>query len=153
MERMLAVLGSADPAFLFTHLFLRQLPAPVRTALVSSSLSTTKDYRKLAAEADRIFLANRQQVAHALLPGFASPLPAPQENPDSNCTLGQRWANEVTGTAAAVAARRHQHDSSSHRDSGMCYYHSRYGAKAKQCRSPCNFNLQGNARAGARSQL
>ena len=27
MKRMLAVWGSADPAFLFTHIFLRQLPA------------------------------------------------------------------------------------------------------------------------------
>jgi len=35
MERM-AVLGSADPAFLFKHIFMRQLPAPVRTALASS---------------------------------------------------------------------------------------------------------------------
>ncbi len=37
MERMLAVLGSADPSFLFAHIFLRQLPAPVRTALASFS--------------------------------------------------------------------------------------------------------------------
>ncbi|XP_056106413.1 uncharacterized protein LOC130084911 [Rhinichthys klamathensis goyatoka] len=61
MERMLAVLGAADPAFLFAHIFLRQLPAPVRTALASSALPSSRDYRALAVEADRIFLANRQQ--------------------------------------------------------------------------------------------
>lgn len=42
MEKMLAVLGAADPAFLFTHIFLRQLPAPVRTALASSPLSSSR---------------------------------------------------------------------------------------------------------------
>ena len=38
MERMLAVLGSADHSFLFAQIFLRQLPAPVCTALASPSL-------------------------------------------------------------------------------------------------------------------
>ena len=128
MERMLAVLGSADPAFLFTHILLRQLPAPVRTALACSPFSASKDYRQLAAEADRVFLANRQQFVHALCPthGVSTP-PPPSE--------------DTFGTAAAVTARRQ-------RDGGLCYYHARFGAKAKQCRQPCNFAGQGNARAG-----
>lgn len=45
MEKLLSVLGSAEPAFLFTHIFLRQLPAPVSTALASSPLATSKNYR------------------------------------------------------------------------------------------------------------
>ena len=130
MEKMLAVLGSADPSFLFTHVFLRQLPVPVRTALASSPLSTSKDYRALAAEADRVFLANRQQFVHALLPhqGTSTP-PLPPE--------------DYADTAAAVTARRHH-------DDGLCYYHARFGAKAKQCRKPCSYKVQGNAKAGAR---
>ena len=130
MERMLAVLGSADPAFLFKHVFLRQLPVPVRTSLASSPLFSTKDYRALAAEADRVFLANRQQFVHALLPHQGAPaLPTPLE--------------DYGDTAAAVTARRHY-------DDGLCYYHARFGAKAKQCRKPCSFKVQGNDRAGAR---
>ena len=130
MEKMLAVLGSADPSFLFTHVFLRQLPVPVRTALASSPLSSGKDYRALAAEADRVFLANRQQFVHALMPRQDAPSPPlPLE--------------EYSDTAAAVTARRQT-------DSGLCYYHARFGAKAKQCRKPCSFKVQGNARAGAR---
>ena len=128
MEKMLAVLGSADPSFLFTHIFLRQLPVPVRTALASSPLAASKDYRTLAAEADRVFLANRQQFVHALLPHQGTP-PPPME--------------DYTDTAAAVTARRQP-------DDGLCYYHARFGAKAKQCRKPCSFKPQGNARAGAR---
>lgn len=130
MEKMLAVLGSADPSFLFTHIFLRQLPTPVRTALASSPVSSTKDYRAIAAEADRIFLANRQQFVNALLPAQSSPLSR----------------EDTLDTVSAVAARRQP-------DDGLCYYHSRFGARAKQCRQPCSFRGQGNAKAGARWQL
>jgi hypothetical protein len=127
MERMLAVLGAVDPSFLFAHIFLRQLPAPVRTALASSPLPSSRDYRALAVEADRIFLANRQQFVHALLPTQRTSVPPSKDDPD---------------TAAAVTARRQRED-------GWCYYHSRFGAKAKQCRQPCSFGAQGKARAGA----
>lgn len=129
MEKMLAVLGTADPSFLFAHIFLRQLPAPVRTALASSPLPSSRDYRALAVEADRIFLANRQQFVHALLPPQHTSAPFTPPVDDQ-------------GTAAAVTARRQRED-------GWCYYHSRFGAKAKQCRQPCSFGAQGKARAGA----
>ena len=49
MENMLALLGSGDTSFIFTHLFLRQLPPSVRTVLANSPLIRTKDYRGLAA--------------------------------------------------------------------------------------------------------
>ena len=128
MERM-AVLGSADPAFLFTHIFTRQLPAPVRTALASSPLSSSKYYHSLAEEADRIFLADRLQFVHALLPVQRASTPPP-------------LLEDTAGTADAVTARRQ-------RDDGLCYYHARFRAKAKQCRKPCSFVVQGNAKAGA----
>ena len=126
---MLAVLGSADPSFLFAHIFLRQLPAPVRTALASSPLFASKDYRAVAVEADRIFLANRQQFVHALLPPQHTSAPFPPQGYDPD-------------TAAAVTARRQN-------DDGCCYYHARFGAKAKQCRQPCSFGAPGKARASA----
>lgn len=42
----------------------------------------------------------------------------------------------------AVTARQ-QHDD------GLCYYHARFGANAKQRRKPCSFGVQGNGGAGA----
>jgi len=96
MERTLAVLGSADPSFLFMHIFLQQFCAPVRTALASSPLSTSKDYRALAEEADRIFLANWLQLVHALLPS---------QRPSTRSPL----LEDTAGTPAVVTARR-QHD-------------------------------------------
>ncbi|CAK6982724.1 hypothetical protein IRJ41_011181, partial [Scomber scombrus] len=76
----------------------------MRTALASSPLLSSRDYRTLAVEANRIFLANRQQFVHALLPPqhTSAPLPPPEDDPD---------------TTAAVTARRQRED-------GWCYYHS-----------------------------
>lgn len=125
MENMLALLGSEDASFLFIQLFLRQLPAPVRTALATSSLIAKKDYRGLAEEADRIVLASRQLGVQALLP-----VPGWTE-PESD-----------QGAIAAVSDRRRRQDE-------LCFYHRRFGVKAKRCVPPCSFPAQGNARAGA----
>ena len=101
----------------------------MHTALASSPLPSSRDYRALVVETDRIFLANQQQFVQALLPHqhTSAPLPPPKDDPD---------------TAAAVTARRQCEDV-------WCYYHSRFGAKAKQCCQPCSFGAQGKARAGA----
>lgn len=122
MENMLALLGSGDTTFLFVQLFLRQLPTPVRTALATSPLVRTKDFRGLAEEADRILLASRQYVAAV-----------------------------ADQTVAAVSGRAFDRREQAQReDSGLCYYHRRFGTKAKRCTPPCCFGDQGNARAGAR---
>lgn len=124
MENMLALLGSGDASFLFVQLFLRQLPPPVRTALASSPRVATKDYRGLAEEADRILLANRPCGVHALLPELS-------------------WsAPDEVGAVAVVTDRRRREDT-------LCFYHRRFGAKAKRCVPPCAFLAQGNARTSA----
>ncbi|XP_037831836.1 uncharacterized protein LOC112451161 [Kryptolebias marmoratus] len=69
MESMLSLLGSDDGGFLFIHLFLRQLPAPVRAVLANSPLLLQKDYRSLAEEADRILLATRTFAVQAVVRG------------------------------------------------------------------------------------
>lgn len=125
MENMLALLGSGDTSFLFIQLFLRQLPPSVRTALASSPLVRTKDYRGIAEEADRILLASRQYRVQALVPGEPRGL----------------LEDVVTGTLAAVTASRRE-------ESGLCFYHRRFGTKAKRCIPPCSFQHRGNGKAG-----
>lgn len=127
MENMLALLGSGDASFLFVQLFLRQLPPPVRTALASSQLVATKDYRGLAEEADRILLATRQYSVHSLLDEASAAAP---DEP------------EVNAVAAVVDGRR--------KGDPFCFYHRRFGTKARRCIPPCTFAAQGNARASAR---
>lgn len=98
------------------------------TAIASTHLAASRDYRELAAEADKILLANRQFVPDACTAGSSQPLGADM------------------GTAAAVTGLRQQ-------DEGWCYHHAWYGAKAKQCRQPCSFKVQGNTRASTQLQL
>lgn len=121
MDRMLDLLGEHKPDFLFLHLFLRQLPTQVRAALANTAIT---DCRELAAEADKFFLASQQHCA-AALPAGAVP-----ETPNDHML------------AAAATPRRQQ-------SSGLCFYHAKFGPKAKRCRSPCSFSGVGNAKAGA----
>lgn len=123
MENMLTLLGSGDASFLFTHLFLRQLPPPVRTALANSPLVRTKDYRSLAEEADRLLLASRQFSVHSLLPG-------------------EPGVDDPVDVAAVTERRR--------KESSLCFYHRRFGVKARRCVPPCSFQPPGNEKAGAR---
>ncbi|KAL3970440.1 DNA polymerase gamma 1 [Sarotherodon galilaeus] len=133
MESMLSLLGADDRGFLFTHLFLQQLPAPVRAGLANSPLLATKDYRSLAEEVDRILLATRSFGVQAIVPDSPAVSPAPSlmlQGPSDSSTV------------AGIAARRH-------RGKGLCFYHQRFGAKARRCLPPCSFQTQGNGHASA----
>ncbi|KAK3760806.1 hypothetical protein RRG08_034108 [Elysia crispata] len=55
MDNMLSLLGQHQPCFLFRQIFIQQLPEHVRTPL---SVVDTPDYRALAREADKLFLAS-----------------------------------------------------------------------------------------------
>ena len=64
MGRMLDLLGEHSPHFLFTQLFLRQLPSQVRAALANTTIT---DCRELAEEADTFFLASQERYGMAAL--------------------------------------------------------------------------------------
>uniref|UniRef100_A0A669CFS1 Gypsy retrotransposon integrase-like protein 1 n=1 Tax=Oreochromis niloticus TaxID=8128 RepID=A0A669CFS1_ORENI len=125
MERMLSFLGPDDGGFLFAHIFLRQLPAAVRAGLANSPLLGTKDYRSLAEDADRILLATRAFHDHDLVP--ASPPTSPLTCPDVS----------APSLAAKVAAQPH-------RGRDLCFYHQRFGPRARRCLLPCVFPTLGH---------
>lgn len=58
MENMLLLLGSAEGAFLFTHIFLRQFLPLVHAALANCPHLAAGDFHGLAEEADRILLSH-----------------------------------------------------------------------------------------------
>ena len=124
MEHMLGLLGTNDPSFLFQHLFLRQLPAPVRAALANTPKA---DMRTLAAEADKFFLAGHEGAGGTPSPSLAAPARGKKKTRDP-----------------AVSP-----PSSGSKQLGLCYYHERFGQQANRCRPPCTFPAQGNAAAGA----
>ncbi|KAL4008971.1 hypothetical protein ACER0C_002823 [Sarotherodon galilaeus] len=128
MERMLSFLGPDDGGFLFTHIFLRQLPAAVRAGLANSPLLGMKDYRSLAEEADRILLATRALHDHDLVPASpAAPSTSPLTCPDVS----------APSLVAKVAAQRH-------RGRDLCFYHQRFGPRARRCLLPCAFPTLGH---------
>lgn len=119
MDDMLALLGSDDGGFLFPHIFLRQLPREVRAALANSPLLAAGDFRGLAEEADRILLASRRVMVQS------ATMDPQQMSPKDPAVV---WA---VGTRAR-------------RGSSLCFYHRRFGNKAKRCVPPCTFDSSGN---------
>ncbi|CAI5693072.1 unnamed protein product [Oreochromis niloticus] len=133
MENMLSLLGPDDGGFLFAHLFLRQLPAAVRAVLANSPLLPAKDYRSLAEEADRILLASRTFNVHAVATDSpATPSTPPPASPGASAPL----------LTAGIATRPHG-------GKNICFYHQRFGDRARRCLPPCAFTAQGNGPASA----
>lgn len=128
MDRMLDLLGEHRPDFLFTHLFLRQLPPQVRAALANTTIT---ECRKLAEEADKFFLASQGHCESTFFPAH----------------IASATRDESTLIAATIPRR--QQFSGSQQPSGLCFYHAKFGNKANKCRPPCSFGGSGNARAGA----
>lgn len=125
MDSMLSLLGPDEGGFLFPHIFLRQLPHSVRTALANSPSLAAGDFRGLAEEADRVLLTARRTSVQSVLADSRQLVP---EDTDQAMVAG-------------VSARR--------RKSDLCFFHQRFGHKARRCVPPCAFEMQGNARAGA----
>lgn len=126
MDSMLSLLGPDEGGFLFPHIFLRQLPPPVRAALANSPCLTTADYRGLAEEADRVLLATRCFAVQNVTSHTLQPTPEEDGSP----------------LVAGVSTRRQRRGT-------LCYFHQRFGSKARRCVPPCTFEVQGNAGAGA----
>ena len=124
MDHMLALLGDHQPCFLFKELFLQQLPDHVRLA-VTNSVKT--EFRQLAKEADTFFSAGKKCCT-------ATPTAV------QTTTLDECVPQPLS--VAAVPRRA--------KPSGLCFYHAKFGTKAKKCLPPCNFAVSGNAPAGTR---
>ena len=119
MDRFLNLLGNHDGGILLRYQFLRLLPDFVRSPL---SLSTAKDLRKLAAEADRIYLAGRDTVAPRI------------------------FSTEQSQNAEVERVHCRQNTARTETSPGLCSYHSRFGDKARKCTSSCSW--QGNGPTG-----
>ncbi|XP_061566754.1 uncharacterized protein LOC133420887 [Cololabis saira] len=123
MDQMFLLLGQDDGGFLFPHLFLRQLPPPVRTALANSSCLVTGD---LAEEADRVLIATRSLAVHHV------------------ATTAQRSTSEDADPAVVAAVKTQRR-----RGTDLCFFHQRFGAKARRCVPPCQLEPPGNRRSVA----
>ncbi len=129
---MLALRGGYSSDILFRELFLRHLPEQVRVALATSF---TTDLRALAKEADKLYLAKRRVGAAVWTqePTEVAPASSPAEP-----TLLAAMARRPNRTPPPQPSPERT----------WCYYHARFGQKARSCRQPCTFGKSENDRAG-----
>jgi hypothetical protein len=128
---------------LFLALFLRRLPPDIRDQLVAQDL---QEPATMAAVADRIYDARPQgsvvqalhQVATAEVCSADGRLPSPagRRRPTNRRDMGRRRTSRRRGDADGDR-------------SGLCFYHSNFGARASRCRSPCGWPGNGLAAFGS----
>ena len=121
-----------NPGFLFRKVFLRQLPADVRTQLAQTTKTGTRpeDLRALALEADKYFssMGSRISVVNQVLPVAARVGPqqqVPGQPPFPVADLSD-WSRDQLVSAVL--------------DQKLCRVHARFGKKARKCEPPCQWS-------------
>ncbi|KYN50060.1 PREDICTED: uncharacterized protein LOC108771186 [Cyphomyrmex costatus] len=134
--------GQCNEAVMRT-LFLEQMPESVRSILAISELT---DLSKLAQQADRVVDVTRNTVA-VVSTGEAK---ACDKTPQDDVNLHElKKMVESLSREVKRSIRRSRSKSrgrgrskSKEREDDICYYHSRFGEQAKNCRPPCTFKKQ-----------
>lgn len=129
--------------------WLQKLPTNV-LAIISSMDETTD---ALAARADRIMEVCSSQRVDAV------------SVPDDRLSELTKAVQSLTQQMQTIVARTQhppngsntprQHTSSRHgsfRNTDMCFYHAKFGKKAKRCQSPCKFEDTDDQPSGSTSQ-
>ncbi|GFR58397.1 retrovirus-related Pol polyprotein [Elysia marginata] len=99
---MLSLLGEHRLCLLLRELFLRQLPEHVRTPL---EISDTPDYRRLAQEADKLFLAAKQPTSRLYTPVNAAQCSEVEQHIDAvYCNTGRRFLVDTGAQVSVVPA-------------------------------------------------
>lgn len=129
MDRMLSLLGTHKPCFLFKHLYMQQLPHFVRMTLANSKI---EDFRQLALEADKIYSTGRNQYSAVDLV--------------NDVRTGQQRHNKPASTSGSSQEKVRP-------TPPVCWYHNKYGTKAQKCVPPCKHHQtflrnQGNGQLG-----
>ena len=123
MDQMLALLRDHEPCFLFKQIFLSRLPDKIRAVLIHSDI---KDCRELALAADRLYESFSQDAATA------------------NLSINKVGTNKQKSNK-----NQSRNSIKDKRDSGMCFYHAKFGDKAHRCIQPCNWSGAENEPAGS----
>jgi hypothetical protein len=133
-SEMLALLGDEPHHILVTRLFVRQLPPDVRLQLAEDA---SDDLRHLDSRADQLWQEKRQPAVAAA--PVAAVTQQRHPSPARRSPSPQRRRPKVRLQAPAVTA-----DPADDADT-ICYYHRRFGDKARFCRPPCQFPGNGSA--------
>ena len=124
---------------LFLNEFLSRMPAVVRGHLHTFS---HKDPHALAQHADLVWSSHAPQTVHQVL----------DDDPDFYTdSFSCNAINQPTMMKKDNSSRNQRNSSTS--SSQLCFYHEKYGEKARKCNGPCSFQSQsqmGNGPTGGR---
>ena len=133
MDHLLGLEGNRGSEFLLREVFLRSLPEKISIVVAAS----TSGLRDLAVEADKHFAASGMLIAEAQLINNNVREPTPE--------VQTSFRPRRTARSRQSAPTR------------LCFYHARFGAEARSCRTPCAWvpstiqsRIPGNARANDR---
>ena len=142
MLRLVPQAVAQDPGPFFREIFLRQLPSDVRTHLAQTTKTgtTLAILHELAADADKYFSSTGSRIASVSSPIV---LPTPQVQTEA----------EVGAISNQGGNRGPRPDRSPKSNYTLCFYHARFGEKARSCVHPCHFKTlsSGNSQPGRKS--
>ena len=119
MDEMLSLLDGHQPCMLFEQLFLNRMSDAIRLQLADADFT---DPRKVAEQADQLWLSMDHNSSSAL----------------HKATYPHRQAR---GKSTAPAK-----SNDANFNAEWCFYHNKFGDKARKCVQPCKF--PGNSQAG-----
>ena len=160
LRRMTQLAGAQQlDSGILRQLFLQRLPANVRLILASASTKTSLE--DLAELADRIIEVNVPMISPVSAPTESVSACAPQPKTSDNAALREEISNltklvtrlqtQVTKLARSNSASRSRSRTRSEQsatsregepprshEEQLCWYHDKWGDKARYCRAPCD---------------
>ena len=139
MDSMLALCPTGHTMSpLFLNEFLQRIPATVRGHLHTFAY---EDPRALAQQADLVWSSHHSQTIHQI------------SKEDINLSTEELACNSVNPPSKKkeYSESSRYKNNNSFSTSGWCFYHQKYGKKARNCTDPCSYSSSsGNGRTGGR---
>ncbi|CAL8073951.1 unnamed protein product [Calicophoron daubneyi] len=127
---------------LFRQIFLQKLPSHVREILASISDETS--LADLANIADKILVVKQQDPP--ALPTNMLTVPS-TSNLQQQINLISARLDQLAKYPPHAPPRRRRRSRSKTSMLSRCWYHTRFGSKARKCVPPCDFHASGNVKA------
>ncbi|XP_036341235.1 uncharacterized protein LOC118750602 [Rhagoletis pomonella] len=162
-------LGDLKPSQLFNEMRRVAGSALCETVLVDLWASRLPPHAQAAVIASKGDIADKVAIADAIVDSMnfrqisavgnpSAPTTTIQQNDESNALLElrkeiaqltKRFEVMTKQRPRSRSRSRHGHQRSTHQEgthlSGLCWYHDRFGASARKCRTPCTYKNRENA--------
>ncbi len=132
MDELLALMDNHEHCLLFEIIFLRALPPSVRMLLEEADFT---DPREVAIRADALYATHCTPITSKAVNMVATPNQeekAPNEKNLATVKFSKRKAGRTRPTSPRFDVTKLENN-------GLCFYHSRFGAKANKCISGCGW--------------